>query len=232
MMRCLPFLMLLGACDLTADQSPILSLTYAGDGQLGVQLERDPGHTFGDIHATANGVDLGTPTIIPGNTQVGQVNPGTAYFTIDMAQIATSEDIVVTEDGERFEVVSPTFGTPRTAQIITSLSAPLVAGETVAAMTNVAGDHLSGYFNLEQGQAVCVEGSPTTSTTQSVDMTVSADLTTLWGCGTVTPGSIVNASLELHLDVLPLVTKCDGNNLVCNVSSPAFETTTPVQVQL
>jgi len=230
MTRCLPFLLLIGACVAQSD-SPSLNVSVDGNNAVGIQLERSNGHVFHNVSASANGIDCGSPVIIPGSTQIGSPNPATATFTIDLAQLGASADIVVVEEGERFEVVAPTLGTSRNAQIVTPLTAPLVSGETVESTTGVAGDQLYGYFNLMEGQTWCVVGVPTTSTTPSLSMPMPADLASAWQCGAVTPGSLVQASLALSLSVSPEVTTCAGNSLTCNVSAQALSATAPVQMQ-
>ena len=230
MIRCLPLLLLVGACVAQSD-SPSLNVSVDGNNAVGIQLERGNSHVFNNASASANGIDCGSPVIIPGSTQIGSPNPGTATFTIDLAQLGASADIVVVEDGERFEVVVPTLGTSRSAQIVTSLTAPLVSAEIVEATTGVAGDQLDGYFDLVKEQTFCVVGVPTTSTTPSLSLPMPADLTSAWHCGAVTPGSLVQASLALSLSVRPEITTCNGNSLTCNVSAQALSATAPVQVQ-
>jgi hypothetical protein len=230
MTRCLPFLLLIGACVAQGD-NPSLNVSFDSTNAVGIQLERGDSHVFNNIQASANGIDCGSAEIISGSTQIGSPNPATATFTIDLARLGASADIVVVEDGERFEVVAPTLGTSRSAQIVTPLTAPLVSGETVESTTGVAGDQLYGYFNLVEGQTWCVVGVPTTSTTPSISMPMPADLASAWQCGAVTPGSLVQASLALSLSVSPEVTTCDGNSLTCNVSAQALSATAPVQLQ-
>ena len=231
MTRYLPLLLLVGACDLAPGDSPSLNVSVDSTNAVSIQLERGDDHVFNDIHASANGIDCGSAAIIPGSTEVLSPSPATATFTIGLAQLGVSADIVVVEDGERFEVVVPTLGTSRSAQIVTPLTAPLVPGEAVESTTGVTGDQLYGYFNLVQGQTWCVVGDPSTSTTPSLSLPVPADLASEWQCGAVTPGSVVQASLALSLSVSPELTTCDGDSLTCNVSAEALSATAPVQVQ-
>lgn len=230
--RCLPVLLFIGAC-VAQNDSPSLNVSVDSTNAVGIQLQRGDGHVFHNVQASANGIDCGSAVIIQGSTQFGTggSNPATATFTIDFAQLGASADIVVVEEGERFEVVVPTLGTSRSAQIVTPLTAPLVSGETIEAKAGVAGDQLDGYFNLVEGQAWCVVGVPTASTTTSLSLTMPADLASAWQCGAVTPGSLMQASLALSLSVSPEVTRCDGHGLTCNVSAQALNATAPVQVK-
>jgi hypothetical protein len=231
MTRLLPFLLLLGACDVVQSDSPTLQVSFDSTNQVAIQLERNDSHVFKNIHATANGIDCGSAVIVTGSTQIGDQIPASATFTVDPAQIGVSADIVVVEDGDQFEVVAPTFGTSRSAQIVTSLATPVVANEVIEATTGVAGDQLYGYFNLQQGQTSCVVAVSNTSTTPTLSLTMPSDLASAWLCGAETPGSLVQASLELSMAVSPEVTTCDGSSLTCNVTSLALSATAPVQLQ-
>jgi hypothetical protein len=230
--RYLPLLLLTGACVAESD-SPTLSVTVNEDNTASIHLVRGANHVFDDVSASANGIDCGSPMITPGSTHfgTGRMDPATAKFTIDLAKLGASADIVVVDDGERFEVVAPTLGAPRSAQIVSPLTAPLVSGAVIESTTGVAGDRLYGDLVLKQGQAECMVGVPAESPTPSLSLPMPTDLASAWKCGTVTPGSLVQASLALGLSVRPAVARCDGNNLTCSVDAKALIATAPVLVQ-
>ena len=204
MLRWLAVVPVFAAC--TTSDTATLALGVDGGGTLHVELARAPQHVFGALSASANGIDLGAPSIV-----------GTsATFTIAMAQLGNDVDVEVVDDGVHFVLDAPGLGATR-APIVAPAGLPISAGEWIAASDSRPDDVIAGGFALAQGTQTCtVEWASRIVDGATLEMQVSSSLTRDWWCTPVpATGAQVTARLVVDLAPSALPTSCIGADLAC-----------------
>src|SRR5664279_715398 len=133
----------LSAC--VANDDPSLSVYVDTHGVL-ISVNREPDHSFGQVRATINGVDAGTPQYTPGRdgTLKSVPEPATATFLVTQAQIGSSLHVAIDDDGTQYTLDVPDFSSPRTPTVVTPLDVPLRPGDWVELTTGIASDRI-GY---------------------------------------------------------------------------------------
>ena len=198
-----------------------LELGVDDGGTLHVELASAPGHTFGALSATANGIDLGAPSI----------SRTSATFSIAMAQLGRDVDVEVIDGYSHFAIDAPGLGAARVP--IVSLSPPLHAGDWIDAGDGLPGDEFTGDFALVQGAQTCTVEWTTKVDGSVIEMQLSSDLARDWWC-TPVPAAGAQATAHLVVDLSPsaLATSCSGDDLVCApISLPALHYENDVVVQ-
>ena len=237
MLRFFPLLALLGAC--SVNDKPTLSLGIDDKQNLGITLLRGDDHTFGTVHATANGIDAGAAVIEKGGEGIAfsQASSGaSATWTIPMAQLQSDAvHVVVTEGSDTFSVDAPAIGAARAVQMQTSLAAPLSPGDRIEAATGVASDSVSGGFEIKaaDGSSCTVQWD-----TKLLPGAVSLGLATPdnlqydWWCGDYpAAGTTKSFTLDLDLWVAAAVTSCKGDDLTCETAGvPDLHLSSPIQI--
>jgi hypothetical protein len=238
MVRLLPLFALLTACEIGTDK-PTLVVGVDDKGNLGITLERGDDHVFGQVSATANGIDCGAPAITKGSEGIRfseASSPATATFSIAMAQLGESVHVVVREGDDTFAVDMPELGAVRTPQLLTSIAAPIAPGDWIEATTGVASDHMSGGFEitLADGSSCTVQWSTKPGTgSVALELGAANDLQYDWWCGDYpAPGTVVHAKLSLDIDASARTTSCSGDDLTCEAATlPASHIDAPIAIR-
>jgi hypothetical protein len=234
-MRATALVVFVAAC-VTKPDYPGLFVGATSD-SLEVTLVRGPEHTFGTVKATVNGVDCGAPDITPGmpaSIDMPEVpaRNASASFAIGLDQVGADAHVKVSDGGDEFEADAPTVGLPRQLQILSSLAAPLHAGDWIEAASGVDTDTLLGGFTLSIGSQTCAGLGDHRIDPGSIGLQVPTDLAQRWMCGTPpAPGSQLQATLTVTLWPAGLMTCIRPKVTMCAAGLPTLTSTATVAVQ-
>jgi hypothetical protein len=226
----------------TTDDAPTLSLqivpnSVGGDEppsqSLVVEMHRPYGHTWAPLTATINGVD-GGPLMMTTRHKYGSQAEVTASFRVPMANIERGVLVEVTEASERFVLEAPDLNAPRAIHLHTPIDV-LRADDSIEVDSGVASDELNGAFSVDADGSFCfLEGS--TARSPMAIMFTLPPASTFDDCvatpGTTNPpGSTRAVNLNILLQPITPVTRCEGPNLTCDVSAPAVVETMTTTLQ-
>jgi len=204
---------------------------------LEISLVRGPDHTFQQPKATVNGIDCGGATITPGTPATIDMpdqppQNAVAEFSLDLTQVGADADVKVTDGLDHFEADAPTVGLPRQLDVLTSLAAPLHAGDWIELSSGVDSDQLKGGLTISIGSQVCAGLGDVRVDAGSIGLQVPTDLAQRWACGAApASGSQLQAMLALTLWPQAPMTCISPKIPVCAAGLPTLTSTVAVLVQ-
>jgi hypothetical protein len=220
-MRSIALFACLAAC--SSNDDPTLRVDFEGD-QLLVAVVRAPDHSFGHVTATINGLDAGTVDITPGHQPGWNTSPfadqpygATASFLTPIAQIGASLHVEIDDDGDRYVLDVPDFGTPRTPTVVTPLDQPLHPNDWIEVTTGVASDRIGDGMSGKVNGRYCFTQWATDVGVGSTKFELPPNFTTSWTCDPApTAGTPLAIELDIAVEVSPLIAKCSGPGLSCD----------------
>lgn len=240
MMRVLLLLTALSAC--TASDPPTITVAVADAQNLSITIERSPEHAFGNLVASANGVDAGTAQISPGHVPAPNTSPfadqaadSFATFLVPLASLAgPAVHVELSEGSDHFVIDVPELLAPRALRVL-DLPDALHANDSIEVTSGVASDALGGGFEALEGDADCFTSWATNVGPTSVSLTMPPDLTQDWGCGVVqpapAPGGMLPATLQIDISGTTPIGRCQGPGLTCAPAGlPPLTTKVPVML--
>jgi hypothetical protein len=230
-------LIAVSGCVTSPDDHPGLFVN-AGPTNLGISLVRGPEHTFDDhLVATVNGIDCGPAMISPGMPATLEspdtpVKNAVASFAIPLSQVGADASVTVIDGSDTFAVDAPTVGLPRQLELLTSLSAPLHAGDWIDMSSGVETDQLLGGLTISVASQLCAGLGATRHDPGAIGVQVPTDLAQRWMCGAVpVAGTRVPATLELTLWASAPMTCIRPQIATCGARLPTLTVDAPVDVQ-
>lgn len=179
----------------THEEAPVLAIDRAG-GQLQLQLVRGANDEFGDVTGTLNGADLGAATIVA----------QTAEFRVPSVEVTDALALSITEDGDVYREVVPTFAAARGVV----LGAPLASvrgGDWIEATDGVATDAMRASLAIDDasGRTCLAQFQPEAAAGARLQVPA----TTGWACAG-RRGELVHAVLSIDLMPVAAVETCEG----------------------
>jgi hypothetical protein len=124
------------------------------------------------------------------------------------------------------------LGARRQLEILTSLSAPLHAGDWIDISSGIETDQLLGGLTISVSSQLCAGLGATRHDPGAIGVQVPADLAQRWMCGAVpAAGTRVPATLELTLWVSAPMTCIRPQIATCAAGLPTLTVDAPVDVQ-
>jgi hypothetical protein len=220
MVRVTLFAACLSACVVSDAPSLEVSVDIRG---MRITVTRAPNHPFGAVHATVNGVDAGTPEYDPGRDETIKAKPvgATAVFVIPPTQIASGLHLEIDDDGDRYTLDVPSFGSPRAPAVVSPLDMPLHPGDWVEVTTGIATDRIQSGVVAERALSDqdCFTPSAAEIGDGSTRFQVPPDLRREWSCDDPIPasGHPLPIKLWLGFHVRPEIMTCTGPSLTCEL---------------
>jgi hypothetical protein len=213
----------LAACASNDDPRLRVTVDPTNSSNVWLTVLRAPGHTFHHVVATINGVDAGASSIGSGfergwNSPVGEADsPAMATFALTSEQIGSSLHAEVNDDGDRYVLDVPDFGSARTPTVVTPLDQPLHPNDLVEVATGIASDRIGDGMLGQLDGVDCFVQWGTEIGAGSTKFKLPPDFSTTWECGAApAPGATLAIQLMLDLEVWPAITTCTGPSLTCD----------------